>query len=396
MRINRHTTTLGTINRNRQVVIRKTVVPGNDHNQVVYVLQCIPCNHEYGANGSDLWQRRCPACDSGAKGLAYDLPEHLAARIERPPSATPRPDIAIANGGVAAVDFGTSFSVMPGEGAAANNLLQIDAYVGFDSAWTDNKKAPGAICAVWIESGRLIRFDPPRLVSFDQALEFIRSVRSNNGPTIVALDQPTLVPNAESMRPVERVAASVISWIGGGVQPANRARKGMFCDASPIWRFLADLQAVEDPEQSRVAVSGLYLMEVFPALALASLDTQFFERLSAPKYNPDRKKTFRLTDWGRVAAAAAREADALHCHDLARWCRDIGGLEKPRKEHQDMLDSALCVLIALRWRLGDRAASMMLGDRQTGYMVLPAAPAVRARLAEAAHKLAVPIDGLLR
>ena len=131
----------------------------------------------------------------------------------------------------------------------------MDVYIGFDSAWTDNPKAPGAICAVAIENDRLTRFDAPQLVSFDQALTFIQKARSESGATLIALDQPTVVPNRTGMRPVERVAASLVSWLGGGVQPANRGRLGMFCDASPIWRFLALLGAEENPEQARVAKS---------------------------------------------------------------------------------------------------------------------------------------------
>src|SRR3974390_3431983 len=115
----------------------------------------------------------------------------------------------------------------------------MDAYIGFDSAWTDNAKAPGAICAAHAENKRIVRFEPPQLASFNEALSFIRNVRSTDGLTLIALDQPTLVPNATGMRPVERAAASFISWMGGGVQPANRSRVGMFCDASPIWRFLS-------------------------------------------------------------------------------------------------------------------------------------------------------------
>ena len=65
------TTVPGYCNRNNQVVVRETDVPGNDHNQYVYVLRCANCGHEYGANGSDVWQRRCPTCDGGAPGLAY-------------------------------------------------------------------------------------------------------------------------------------------------------------------------------------------------------------------------------------------------------------------------------------------------------------------------------------
>ena len=66
------TTAVGYVNRNRQTVVRKTDLPGNDHNQVVYVLRCSDCGHEYGANGSDIHARRCPGHDGGAAGLAYD------------------------------------------------------------------------------------------------------------------------------------------------------------------------------------------------------------------------------------------------------------------------------------------------------------------------------------
>lgn len=66
------TTETGYRNRNGQVVLRKTNLPGNDHNQFIYVLQCETCGHEYGANGSDIFQRRCPHHDKGAKGLGID------------------------------------------------------------------------------------------------------------------------------------------------------------------------------------------------------------------------------------------------------------------------------------------------------------------------------------
>lgn len=272
--------------------------------------------------------------------------------------------------------------------------MPVDTYVGFDSAWTDNPKAPGAICAISVENGRPAAFHAPQLVSFAEALAFIQTVRSPVGATLIALDQPTIVPNLTSMRPVERVTASLVSWLGGGVQPANRQRVGMFCDASPVWRFLTALGAVEDPEQARAACDGLYLMEVFPALALASLDGAFFGRLSAPKYNPGRTKTFRLEDWRRVAEAAAGNAEAFGCDELADWCRDAGRIAQPRKSDQDKMDAVLCALIALRWRLRPRSESMLLGDRTTGYMVLPASPAVRERLASQARMLSVSVDGV--
>lgn len=269
----------------------------------------------------------------------------------------------------------------------------MDIYVGFDSAWVDNSKAPGAICAVAIENGVPIRFHPPQLVSFDQALTFIEEIRSKIGVTLVALDQPTIVPNSAGMRPVERVAASLLSWLGGGVQPSNRGKLGMFCDASPIWRFLRALSAEENPEKARAATNGLYLIEVFPALSLVSLDTAFFGRLCAPKYNPKRKKTFLIADWVRAAEAAARAAHMLGCKTMADWCRDAGTITRPRKADQDKLDAILCLLGALHWRRSPRESSMLLGDLSTGYMVLPASREVRDYLMKPARKYSVAIDG---
>ncbi|MBV1829936.1 DUF429 domain-containing protein [Komagataeibacter sp. AV436] len=272
----------------------------------------------------------------------------------------------------------------------------MDIYVGFDSAWTDNPKAPGAICAVSIKNGYPVQFHAPRLVSFDQALAFIRNVRrapDDSGTTLIALDQPTIVPNLTSMRPVERAVASLVSWLGGGVQPSNRQRKGMFCDDSPIWRFLNALQAREHPEEARLATNGLYLIEVFPALALASFGDGYFGRLSAPKYNPARTKNFHLDDWNRVVATAAQQAHLLGCKELAEWCHACGKIARPRKQDQDKLDAALCALIALHWRLRPREESVLLGDLDTGYMVLPASPEVRDYLTEPARKRSVPIDG---
>jgi hypothetical protein len=41
---------------------------GTDNEQYVYVMNCIRCGLIYGANGSDIFQRKCPGCQKGAKG----------------------------------------------------------------------------------------------------------------------------------------------------------------------------------------------------------------------------------------------------------------------------------------------------------------------------------------
>lgn len=70
--IGKGTTRIGFKNRNQQENLRATGLPGTDHGQSIYVLQCGECLHEYGANGSDIHLRKCPACQGGRPGLAFE------------------------------------------------------------------------------------------------------------------------------------------------------------------------------------------------------------------------------------------------------------------------------------------------------------------------------------
>lgn len=70
------TTSVGFVNRNGQVVIRHTGLPGTDHMQFIYQLACSGCGHVYGANGSDIHERKCPKCQGGAPGLHLTKEAH--------------------------------------------------------------------------------------------------------------------------------------------------------------------------------------------------------------------------------------------------------------------------------------------------------------------------------
>lgn len=261
---------------------------------------------------------------------------------------------------------------------------------GFDSAWTDAPKAPGAICAVAFDDHGQANFYEPQLVSFAQARTLIDDLRKAFAVSLVALDQPTVVPNPTGSRPVDKVAASLISFVGGGVQPANRSKIGMFCDDAPIWSFISGLSATEDPILARTASAGHFLIEVFPALALPALDDGFAQRLRAPKYNPQNRKKFRLEDWQAVARVVERSAERLNVHGFAEWAHRMRNVAQPRKSDQDKLDAALCALTGLFWRAGPAAQSAMLGDVENGYMVTPISDATWPRLRQAAIRNGVP------
>lgn len=256
--------------------------------------------------------------------------------------------------------------------------------VGFDSAWTDNPKAPGAICVIRLNGDGVVLYLAPRLASFAEALDVIENERTSADKCVVALDQPTIVPNLTGSRPVDKVAGSLISWIGGGVQPASRSKKGMFDEAAPIWSFKRALNAIEDPELARTALSGTFLLEVFPALALASIERTFCSRLAAPKYNPANRKRFKINDWQSVAEAVRRFGMLNSLRHLDEWCSLAAAIDAPKKADQDKVDALLCGLIGLHWINASRDQSMMIGDLESGYMIAPAINGIHERLTTAA------------
>jgi hypothetical protein len=70
---NTDTTRIGYVNRNSQLCTGHRGVPGTDHGQVSYRMVCMQaeCGHMYGANGTDLFQRKCPNCQGGVAGIPY-------------------------------------------------------------------------------------------------------------------------------------------------------------------------------------------------------------------------------------------------------------------------------------------------------------------------------------
>ena len=58
-------TEAGYVNKKNQKNLGKTSKPGTDNNQGFYQMECLDCGHKYFANGSDIWQRKCPKCQGG-------------------------------------------------------------------------------------------------------------------------------------------------------------------------------------------------------------------------------------------------------------------------------------------------------------------------------------------
>ncbi len=97
--------------------------------------------------------------------------------------------------------------------------------IGFDSAWADNPSAPGAVCCIRLQSSAFASFREPELASFNQALTVTRQEHLASDLCLVAIDQPTVVPNLDEQparRPGCRVA-HLVAWRAACSPPIARS-----------------------------------------------------------------------------------------------------------------------------------------------------------------------------
>ena len=273
-----------------------------------------------------------------------------------------------------------------------------EAFVGFDSAWGGHRA--GAMAWVVFQGEVLEKWTLPRPVGFADAAEIIEELQWECDDVLVAIDQPIIVPNDSGSRPVDVVVDSLMQHLKSSALIANRTEKGkgfnnlyLHGNEAPIWKFMSkigpsgysgrtdcdDRRDFVDFQTARISAGTTRVIEVYPALALAALDTMFMDRGSAARYDPENYR-FSLEDWKLVCGSVACSADHFDLQDILRWAKKMEepwvSPRRPRKLDQDKIDATLCLLIALMWRRQSHEVRVF-GDLETGYIVTPTSDATR-------------------
>jgi predicted RNase H-like nuclease len=251
--------------------------------------------------------------------------------------------------------------------------------VGFDSAWTPSNS--GALVGMLhLDDGKFHEIGLPQIVNYQGAEQVILKWQAEHLPTatIISLDQPTIVKAAAGQRPVENIVGSPVGLRRGGMQPANTGRDEMFGEQAPVWKFLTRFGGAADP---LMPIADTCVFETYPALTMIALDWMLSDSRAAgrlPKYNPERKSTFNISDWRHVCESASNAFRDRGLMDIVRWINQAARNTSPRKRDQDCLDACLCLLVALY--LAERKDCLMVGDYQTGYIVVPYGAGLHAEL----------------
>ena len=250
--------------------------------------------------------------------------------------------------------------------------------VGFDSAWTIRNS--GGIVGVFSRDDGCVReLGLPQAANYEQAeaiiLQWQKSLSAHR--TIIMLDQPTIVNNDQGQRPVENIISSPISLRGGGVQPANTSRSEMFGVNAPVWPFLQMFGGAANPD---VFSAKNQVYETYPVLSLIAMGWTLRDSSTdrLPKYNPARRKTFSILDWQHVCSRVSASCHEFGLEGIAGWVERVGRAGTPIKETQDCLDACICLLVGLQFTI--HRTCLMVGDLESGYMVIPASLKLQSEL----------------
>jgi predicted RNase H-like nuclease len=213
-----------------------------------------------------------------------------------------------------------------------------------------------------LTNGELTLCDLRRECSIEEIFAWIDQQAPD--AAIVAVDAPTLIPNQTGMRLPDRLAHQHFGRYHAGCYPANLGLP--FADRTVAFgRSLAARGFAHSP--TIVAKQpGRYQIEVFPHPAMIHL----FELNRILKY---KKGTIaqRQPELEKLRRFILERLPQIEPRLNLKTLPDIPNKGTELKAIEDQLDSLICAYVAAYWWYWGTEKNLVLGDRASGYIVVP-------------------------
>lgn len=235
--------------------------------------------------------------------------------------------------------------------------------LGIDLGWSSG--ASGLCCLGW-QNGNLKLLDLQCVLEVDDILTWVDVHAPALEPAIVAVDAPTLIPNTSGMRVPDRLAHKYFGRYHAGCYPANLGRP--FAARTVGFGLSLEARGFKHADNITAQQPGRYQIESFPHAAMVHL----FQLNRILKY----KKGLLVE---RQSGLAQLRQCIIHHLPLLEPGLDLAADLLPEipktgaalKAVEDQLDSLICAYIAAHWWYWGLTRNWVLGDRQSGYIVVP-------------------------
>ncbi len=239
-------------------------------------------------------------------------------------------------------------------------------FLGIDLGW---KSQPSGLCYLQLIDGKLELQDLDRQDSIANILAWVDNCVKENYSAIVAVDAPTLIPNATGSRLPDKLTHKHFGKYHAGCYPANLGLP--FAQRTVNFGLELESRGFLHAPTMEAQKPGRYQIEVFPHPAIV----QLFGLQRILKYKKGRisDRHLELTKLYNYIADILPTLDPpLSTVPLVdSFISSIPKTGAALKATEDKLDSIICAYVAAYWWYWGEQRNLVLGDASTGYIVIP-------------------------
>ncbi|MBW4487691.1 MAG: DUF429 domain-containing protein [Trichocoleus desertorum ATA4-8-CV12] len=237
-------------------------------------------------------------------------------------------------------------------------------FLGIDLGW---RSQPSGLCCLEWRDGKLHLQNLERLEAIADVLAWVDHWVPAEASAIIAVDAPTLIPNKTGMRLPDRLTHKHFGRYHAGCYPANLGLP--FAERTVAFGLSLEAKGFDHAPVLTAQQPGRYQIEVFPHPAMIYL----FGLSKILKYKKGKLSDRRL-ELLKLRQHILQDLPTLE-PSLSllnpTTIPEIPSKGTEMKAVEDQLDALICAYVAAHWWYWGLERNLVLGDRETGYIVVP-------------------------
>ncbi|MEL6164483.1 MAG: DUF429 domain-containing protein [Cyanobacteria bacterium J06628_3] len=242
-------------------------------------------------------------------------------------------------------------------------------FLGIDLGW---QSQPSGLCYLELIDGKLRLQDLDRKDEIADILVWVGNCVKTEESAIIAVDAPTLIPNATGSRLPDKLTHKHFGKYHAGCYPANLSLA--FAQRTVNFGLELESRGYFHAPTIEAQKLGRYQIEVFPHPAIV----QLFKLQKILKYKKGKigERSLELTKLYNYIIDILPTLEPNLKLDNSSDLLKFGFLNstctgKILKADEDKLDSIICAYVAAYWWYWGEQRNLVLGDASTGYIVIP-------------------------
>ncbi|RUR75527.1 DUF429 domain-containing protein [Chlorogloeopsis fritschii PCC 9212] len=237
-------------------------------------------------------------------------------------------------------------------------------FLGIDLGW--KSQPSGLSCLQW-KDDQLHILEIDRQEKIADILTWIDRCVQPEESAIIAVDAPTIIPNATGSRLPDKLTHKYFGKYHAGCYPANLNLP--FAERTVKFGLELESRGFDHAPTIEPQKFGRYQIEVFPHPAIVHL----FGLEKILKYKKGRlaERRLELLKLQNYITQTLPFLEPSLCFCKHQELTLLPSTGAALKAAEDKLDSLICAYVAAHWWYWGEERNLVLGDRTTGYIVIP-------------------------